>query len=168
MTEATLDDKVVLVTGSARRVGAAIVKRLHDAGAGVVIHYRGSAKEGEALCDRLNDIRADSAMAAQADLLDSAAGPRLVSAVLDWRGRLDVLVNNASTFYPTPMGEITEQNWNDLVGSNLKAPLFLSQAAAPALRDSKGSIVNIVDIHASRPLRDHLVYGPFSVRSRCG
>ena len=160
MTEATLDDKVVLVTGSARRVGAAIVKRLHDAGAGVVIHYRGSAKEAEALCGRLNAIRADSAMTAQADLLDSGAGPRLVSAALDWRGRLDVLVNNASTFYPTPMGEITEQNWNDLVGSNLKAPLFLSQAAAPALRDSKGSIVNIVDIHASRPLRDHLVYGP--------
>jgi pteridine reductase len=160
MTEATLDDKIVLVTGSARRVGAAIVTRLHAAGASVVIHYRGSAKDAMALADRLNDIRADSAMTVQADLLESSAGPRLVSAILDWRGRLDVLVNNASTFYPTPMGEITEQDWNDLVGSNLKAPLFLCQAAAPALRDSKGSIVNIIDIHASRPLRDHLVYGP--------
>ena len=160
MTEATLDDKIVLVTGSARRVGAAIVARMHTAGADVVIHYRGSAREAAALSDRLNDIRADSAMTVQADLLESSAGPRLVSAALDWRGRLDVLVNNASTFYPTPMGEITEQHWNDLIGSNLKAPLFLSQAAAPALRSSKGSIVNIVDIHALRPLRDHLVYGP--------
>jgi pteridine reductase len=114
MTEATLDDKIVLVTGSARRVGAAIVTRLHAAGASVVIHYRGSAKDAMALADRLNDIRADSAMTVQADLLESSAGPRLVSAILDWRGRLDVLVNNASTFYPTPLGEITEQDWNDL------------------------------------------------------
>jgi pteridine reductase len=160
MTEATLDDKTALVTGSARRVGAAIVRRLHDAGANVVIHYRGSDVDAEALAQQLNDRRDDSAITVQADILDVSAAPRLVSAVLEWRGRLDVLVNNASTFYPTPLGEITEQHWNDLVGTNLKAPLFLSQAAAPALRDSRGSIVNIVDIHASRPLREHLVYGP--------
>jgi pteridine reductase len=154
MTEATLNDKVALVTGAARRVGAAIVSRLHEAGANVAIHYRGSAKEADALAAGFNATREDS------DLLDTAAAPRLIAGVLEWRGRLDVLVNNASTFYPTPLGEITEQQWDDLVGSNLKAPLFLSQAAAPALRDTSGAIVNIVDIHAQRPLRNHLVYGP--------
>jgi pteridine reductase len=160
MTEATLDDKVALVTGSARRVGAAIATRLHAAGANVVIHYRGSAEEAEALAAGLNERRKNSATAIQADLLDTSAAPRLVASVLGWGGRLDILVNNASTFYPTPLGEITEQHWDDLVGSNLKAPLFLSQAAAPALRECHGAIVNIVDIHARRPLRDHLVYGP--------
>jgi pteridine reductase len=160
MTEATLDDKVALVTGSARRVGAAIATRLHAAGANVVIHYRGSAEEAEALAAGLNESRKNSATAIQADLLDTSAAPRLVASVLGWGGRLDILVNNASTFYPTPLGEITEQHWDDLVGSNLKAPLFLSQAAAPALRECHGAIVNIVDIHARRPLRDHLVYGP--------
>jgi len=160
MTEATLDDKVVLVTGSARRIGAAIASRLHAAGANVVIHFRGSAKDAEALAARLNESRENSAMSIQADLLDPAAAPRLIASVLDWRGHLDVLVNSASTFYATPLGEITEQHWDDLIGSNLKAPLFLSQAAAPALRQSRGTIVNIVDIHAQRPLRDHLIYGP--------
>lgn len=160
MTEATLDDKVVLVTGSARRIGAAIASRLHAAGANVVIHFRGSAKDAEALAARLNESRENSAMSMQADLLDPAAAPRLIASVLDWRGHLDVLVNSASTFYATPLGEITEQHWDDLIGSNLKAPLFLSQAAAPALRQSRGTIVNIVDIHAQRPLRDHLIYGP--------
>jgi len=160
MTEATLDDKVVLVTGSARRIGAAIASCLHAAGANVVIHYRGSAKDAEALAARLNENRESSAISMQADLLDPSAAPRLIANVLDWRGQLDVLVNSASTFYATPLGEITEQHWDDLIGSNLKAPLFLSQAAAPALRQSRGTIVNIVDIHAQRPLRDHLIYGP--------
>ena len=159
MTEPTLRDKTALVTGSARRVGAAIAERLHTAGARVVIHYRGSSTEADALADRLNDLRKDSALAVQADLLQVSAAPRLVSTTLEWHGHLDILVNNASTFYPTPLGEITEQQWDALVGTNLKAPLFLSQAAAPALRETAGSIVNIVDIHASRPLRDHLVYG---------
>ena len=160
MTEATLHDKTALVTGSARRVGAAIVERLHEAGANVVIHYRGSSTDAETLADRLNELRGDSAMSIRADLLDVSAAPRLISAILEWRGTLDILVNNASTFYPTPLGRITEQQWTDLIGTNLKAPLFLSQAAAPALRETGGSIVNIVDIHASRPLRDHIVYGP--------
>jgi pteridine reductase len=159
MTEATLNNKVALVTGAARRVGAAIVSCLHAAGANVAIHYRGSAKEADALAAGFNAARENSATTFQADLLDTAAAPRLITSVLEWRGRLDILVNNASTFYPTPLGDITEQHWDDLVGSNLKAPLFLSQAAAPALRDACGTIVNIVDIHAQRPLRDHLVYG---------
>jgi pteridine reductase len=159
MTEATLDDKVALVTGAARRVGAAIASCLHAAGANVAIHYRGSAKEAVSLAARLNEARENSATTIQVDLLDAAVAPRLIAGVLEWRGRLDILVNNASTFYPTPLGEITEQHWDDLVGSNLKAPLFLSQAAAPALREAGGTIVNIVDIHAQRPLRDHLVYG---------
>ena len=160
MTENTLDGKVVLVTGAARRIGAAIVTRLQQNGARVAIHYRGSADEAEALAAKLNASREDSAATFQADLLETAALPGLVEQVVRWGGRLDVLVNNASTFYPTPFGEITEEHWTDLVGSNFKAPLFLSQAALPQLRSNLGAIVNIVDIHAQRPLRDHPVYGP--------
>ena len=116
--------------------------------------------EAENLAAELNDRRDNSAATFQADLLDTQAIAGLVSAVAAWGGRLDGLVNNASTFYPTPIGSITEAHWNDLLGSNLKAPLFMSQAAAPLLRDSGGVIINIVDIHAQRPLRDHAVYGP--------
>ena len=155
-----MDGKVVLVTGAARRIGAAIVTLLQQNGARVAIHYRGSADEAKALAADLNAVRADSAATFQADLLDTAALPNLVEQVVNWGGRLDVLINNASTFYPTPIGEITEEHWTDLIGSNLKAPLFLSQAAMTHLRDSKGAIINIVDIHAQRPLRDHPVYGP--------
>lgn len=155
----TLDGKVALVTGAARRIGAAIATSLHDAGARVAIHYRGSASDAEALAKTLNTIRANSAMTVQADLLDAGAIPGLIADVISWDGRLDILVNNASTFYPTPIGKITEDDWNDLVGSNLKAPLFLSQAASTELKARRGSIVNIVDIHAQRPLRNHPVYG---------
>ena len=160
MTEDTLDGKVVLVTGAARRIGAAIVTRLQQNGARVAIHYRGSAEEAEGLAATLNASCDNSARTFQADLLDRAALPGLIGQVVDWGGRLDNLVNNASTFYPTPIGEITEEHWSDLVGSNFKAPLFLSQAALPHLRDNRGAIVNIVDIHAQRPLRNHPVYGP--------
>ena len=160
MSENRFADKVVLVTGAARRIGAAIVTRLHAEGARIAIHYRGSATEAEALAAGLNASRADSAATFQADLLDVQALPLLVDSVVAWGGRLDALVNNASTFYPTPVGEITEDHWQDLVGSNFKAPLFLSQAAAPHLRKARGGIVNIVDIHGQRPLRDHPVYGP--------
>ena len=107
----------------------------------------------------MNESRPDSARAFRADLLDTPSLPQLVADIVSWHGRLDILVNNASTFYPTPVGEITEESWTDLVGSNLKAPLFLCQAAAPALREAEGSIVNMIDIHAHRPLRDHPVYG---------
>ena len=155
----TLNNKVALVTGAARRIGAAIVTRLHESGADVAIHYRGSADEAAALADKLNAQRPDSARTFAADLTDLVALRELVESVHDWHGRLDVLVNNASSFYPTPIGEITEDHWDDLLGSNLKAPLFLSQAAAPSLRTSNGVIINIVDIHAQRPLRNHAVYG---------
>jgi pteridine reductase len=158
-TTPSLENRVALVTGSARRVGAAIASRLHAAGALVAVHYRGSAEQAEALINRLNDLRPGTAAAFQADLLDTASIPQFIANVLGWQGRLDILVNNASSFYPTPLGEITEAHWDDLLGSNLKAPLFLSQAAAPALRECRGAIINIVDIHAQRPLRDHLVYG---------
>lgn len=156
----SLEGCVALVTGAARRVGAGIAAQLHAAGADVGIHYRNSGEDAAHLVARLNGLRPDSAATFQADLLDTASLPALIAAVVDWRGGLDILVNNASTFYPTPLGEITEADWDDLVGSNFKAPLFLSQAAAPSLRERRGSIVNIVDIHAQRPLRDHLVYGP--------
>ena len=156
----TLDGKVALITGAARRIGAAIASRLHDSGASVAIHYRGSEAEAQSLADTLNGVRSGSAETFRADLLDIEQLQRLVAEVLDWQGRLDVLVNNASTFYPTPVGEITEDVWEDLMGSNLKVPLFLSQAATSALKESKGTIVNLVDIHAQRPLKNHPVYGP--------
>ncbi|MDX1506980.1 MAG: pteridine reductase [Woeseiaceae bacterium] len=155
-----LENKVALVTGSARRVGAAIVKRLHDDGARVAVHYRSSDEEANQLVADLNVLRPGSAASFRADLLDTTAIPRLVSDVTGWAGQLDILVNNASTFYPTPIGTVTDEHWDDLVGSNLRAPLFLSQAAAPALREAKGVIINMIDIHAQRPLRDHPVYGP--------
>lgn len=160
MSEQDLRGKVVLVTGAARRIGAAIVTRLHESGAQVAIHYRGSENEASALAARLNSKREDSAATFQADLLQLKSLAELVSAVSEWSGRLDCLVNNASSFYPTPVGSISEAQWDDLIGSNLKAPLFLSQAAAPQLRENGGVIVNIVDIHAQRPLRNHAVYGP--------
>ena len=160
MQKNTLDGKVVLVTGAARRIGAAIVTRLHENGARVAIHYRGSADAADALAQRLNTVRPQSAAAFQADLLDTECLAPLIDDVVAWGGRLDGLVNNASTFYPTPVGTITEDHWTDLMGSNLKAPLFLSQAAVPHLRRHQGAIVNLVDIHAQRPLRNHPVYGP--------
>lgn len=155
----SLNGKVALITGAARRIGASISRCLHADGANVVVHYRNSADDAVALCEQLNQVRADSAMAVQAELGDTAKLPDLIASVTAWRGRLDILVNNASSFYPTPMGTVSEENWNDLVGTNLKAPLFLSQAALPPLREARGSIVNIVDVHAQRPLREHAVYG---------
>ena len=160
MSSNNLTCKVALITGAARRIGAAIATRLHQDGANVAIHYRGSRDAATALAQRLNSLRPASAATFQADLNDTARLPELLAAVVEWGGRLDILVNNASSFYPTPPGEITEAQWNDLIGSNLKAPLFLSQAALKELRATKGAIVNIVDIHAQRPLANHTVYGP--------
>ena len=156
--EGTLVDKVVLVTGAAKRIGAQIAKTLHAEGAFVVIHYRDSAVEAEALVSQLNNQRKRSATSYQAELGDVAALQCMVADVLTLTGRLDVLVNNASGFYPTPIGKIQEQDWQQLLDSNLKGPLFLSQAAAPHLKKSKGCIVNMVDIHADRPIADHGVY----------
>ena len=154
-----LNGKVALITGAARRIGAAIATTLHRNGANIAVHYRKSSADAEALVDRLNAERPDSAALFQADLNDTEALPSLVETVVAWHGTLDVLVNNASSFYPTPPGEITQAHWDDLVGSNLKAPLFLSQAALPALREARGAIINLIDVHAQRPLRNHAVYG---------
>ncbi|MCC6870267.1 MAG: pteridine reductase [Burkholderiales bacterium] len=153
-----MQGKVVLVTGGARRIGAAICRRLHAAGASVVVHYRASASEAQRLQAELDGVRANSVALARAELLDTSALPSLVDAALRAFGRLDGLVNNASSFYATPLGAITSQQWDDLIGTNVRAPLFLAQAAAPALRATRGAIVNIADIHAERPLKDYVVY----------
>ena len=153
-----MQGKVVLITGGAKRVGAAICRRLHGAGADLMLHYRASAGEARLLQAELNGIRADSVALVQADLLELPQLPALVERTLGTYGRLDALVNNASSFHPTPIGEIDAADWDDLMGTNLKAPLFLSQAAAPALRKAHGAIVNITDIHADRPLKNYVVY----------
>jgi pteridine reductase len=153
-----LRDRVVLITGGARRVGAQIVRALHAEGARILVHHRDSSTEAQALADELNAIRCASVSIEGAELLDQATPARLVAAAVREYGRLDVLINNASTFFPTRIGEITSEDWDDLMGSNLKAPLFLSQAAAPHLRERHGLIINIVDIHALRPLKGHAVY----------
>lgn len=151
-------DRVVLVTGSGKRVGAAIAQALHAAGCRVAIHYRASDEDARALCERFNALRPGSAAPFGADLLDLAAIAPLIEAVVAHFGRLDGLVNNASSFFPTRFGEIDQAAWDDLIGSNLRAPLFLCQAAAPHLRKAHGSVVNIVDIHAERPLAGYPVY----------
>lgn len=153
-----LSGRTALVTGAAKRVGAAIVRGLHGEGANVAIHYRRSAADAERLRDELNHIRAGSAVMLQADLIDADQSAPLIERTVARFGGLDVLVNNASSFYATPVGTITPEQWDDLVGSNLKAPLFLSQAAAPHLRKSAGLIINMVDIHGQRPLSRHPVY----------
>lgn len=152
------NDKVVLITGGAKRVGAATCRLLHAAGARLMIHYRSSHDEAKALADELNHVRRESCALVKGDLLHIERLPHLVDATLKHFGRLDVLINNASSFYPTPVGEINEQNWTDLIGTNLKAPLFLAQAAANALRHAHGCIVNIADIHAERPMKSYVVY----------
>ncbi|MCB1939028.1 MAG: pteridine reductase [Rhodocyclaceae bacterium] len=149
---------VVLVTGAARRVGAGIARALHAAGATVALHYRHSAEAAGRQAAALNALRPGSAATFQADLLDLPALPALIDAVVDRFGRLDGLVNNASSFFPTPLGTVDVAAWDDLIGSNLRAPFFLMQAAAPALRARRGAVVNIVDIHAERPLPGYPVY----------
>ena len=150
--------KAYLVTGAARRVGAAIVRRLHADGGNVLIHYRSARREAEALVAELNAKRPHSAEAHGMDLSATDGLQALVGAALGAYGRLDGLVNNASGFFPTPLGSITPAQWDELMASNLKAPLFLSQAAAPALKKTGGAIVNIIDIHAERPLKDYVAY----------
>ena len=148
----------VLVTGAARRIGAAIARRLHAAGAHVALHCHRSRAEAEALAAELNAVRAGSCAVVQGDLLDVAGLARIVEDAAGAFGRLDALVNNASSFYATPLGGIETHAWDDLIGTNLRAPLFLAQAAPPRLRAAKGAIVNLVDIHAERPLKDFIVY----------
>lgn len=150
--------KAALVTGGARRIGAAIATALHAAGFNVAIHCRRSQAQAQALADTLNRRRPASALTLQADLAASEAAETLVERAIARWGRLDALINNASSFYPTPVGTVTPAQWADLMGSNLKAPFFLSQAAAPALRECRGAIINLADIHGMRPLRSHPVY----------
>jgi pteridine reductase len=154
----SLSNKVALVTGSAKRIGACFIENLHTAGASVVIHYKDSHTQAKALELKLNTIRQNSAIALQADLLQVRNCQSLIEHAIAHWGRLDILVNNASSFYPTPIEKCDESHWDELLGSNLKAPFFLSQAAAKELEKRSGSIVNMVDIHAQRPLRHHSVY----------
>ncbi len=153
-----LRGKTALITGAARRVGAAIARILHGAGANLVLHYRSSAEDAAELARELNEARAASVALVSGDLLEIEKLPALAAAAVGAFGGLDILVNNASSFYPTPVGDITLLDWDDLIGTNLKAPLFLTQAATPALHASHGLVLNLCDIHGMRPLRRHPVY----------
>jgi pteridine reductase len=157
-TDPPLAGRLALITGAAARIGAEIARTLHAQGMDLALHYRSSVADAEALRADLERVRPNSVLLVQGDLSDTAALPDLVARVAAFRGRLDLLVNNASSFYPTPLGSATEAQWDDLFGPNLKGPFFLAQAAAPLLRTSRGAIVNLVDIHADRPLKDHALY----------
>ncbi len=149
---------VAIVTGGARRIGKAIVQQLHNAGFSVVVHYNSSAQEAKVFCEELNSLRSNSAISLQGDLNDEKVCVRIAGQCVEAFGRIDVLVNNASTFYPTPLEDASLNDWDDLMGSNLKAPFFLAQACAQHLRENQGCIVNIVDIYARKPLQDHPIY----------
>jgi len=157
-TTALATGKTALVTGGARRIGAAIVRTLHAAGANVVVHYRGSAVAAQALAAELESVRRHSCRTVCGDLLERDFLPHLVETAASAFGSLDVLVNNASSFYPTTLGSVAEDQWQDLMGTNLQAPFFAVQAAYPLLRERRGCVVNIIDIHAERPLRGYPVY----------
>ena len=150
--------KVVLITGAAKRVGRSIAHELHSAGANVVVHYRAAREAAESLVAELDGTRPGSACCLQADLLDISSLAHLVESTVSRFSRLDALVNNASSFFPTPLAAIDMTAWDDLVGSNFKAPLFLTQAAAPFLKATHGAVVNITDIHAERPLAGYPLY----------
>ncbi len=158
MLTSDLSGKVVLITGGAQRVGAMTARLLHAAGANILLHYRNSRQQALDLQSELHAKRENSVLLIQADLLDTVKLRAMLNQGLEQWGRLDVLVNNASSFYPTPMGSVSENDWDDLIGSNMKAPFFLSQLAAPHLQKHRGSIISIVDIHAERPMQGHSVY----------
>jgi pteridine reductase len=153
-----LAGQAVLITGGARRLGAAMARALHAVGANVVIHHLTSTKDAATLVAALNATRESSAIAVQGDLLDTARLPHLIEATVEKFGRLDILINNASTFYPTPIGQISADKFDDLIGTNFRAPLFLAQAAAAQLREHRGLILNMVDIHGMKPLKNYPVY----------
>ena len=152
-------NKWVLITGGAKRIGARIARTLHAQDMNLVIHFNTSSDDANELCSELNSIRNDSAIAIGANLTNQDEVESLINKVIERTGQLDVLINNASTFYPTPIEDITLDDWDNLVGTNLKAPLFLCKYAAPHIKKSKGSIINMVDIHASKPLKNHSIYG---------
>ncbi len=150
--------KTALVTGGAKRIGATTVRLLHQEGYNVIIHCRLSRLAADSLAEELNNDRPDSAKVVQADLNDETIYNNLIEQAFTCWNRLDVLINNASSFYPTPIGTITLDDWHNLINSNMKAPLFLAQAAAPYLRKTQGNIINMVDVHAQRPMKEHPVY----------
>jgi len=154
----SLAGKVILVTGASQRIGERIVRLMHAEGMNIILHYRSSRDDAKKIQQELNELRADSVILIQADLSETSKISEMIREAVKGWGRIDAIVNNASSFYPTPVGEINEQVWDDLINSNLKAPLFLCQAAAPYLKQQQGSIVNIVDIHADRPLKNHTIY----------
>ena len=156
--ESTITNKVVLITGGAKRVGAAICRLLHTEGMNLMIHYKSSLNEARALQAELNLQRPNSVAIIQGDLLNIASLPNLIAETINHFGHLDVLINNASTYYASEIGDIDESKWLDLIGSNLKAPLFLSQAAAAELRKNNGCIINITDMHVERPKKGYIVY----------
>jgi len=149
---------VVLITGSARRIGACIARHLHQLGYKIALHHRNSVQEAKALAADLNQLRANSVITIYGDLNQLNEIQQVVDAAVAHWGRLDGVINNASSFYPTPLGSVTQEQWDDLLNSNLKAPFFIAQAAAKALQISHGCIINIADIYADRPLKDHPVY----------
>ena len=151
--------KWALVTGGAKRIGATIAETLHNRGFNVAIHYNSSSDAADQLCAQLNEKKQDSSIAIGADLIDQYALENLIPSLIETTQRLDVLVNNASTFYPTPIEKIALEDWENLFGTNLKAPLFLSKYAAKYLKQSKGNIINIIDIHSKKPLKEHPIYG---------
>ncbi len=153
-----LHGKSALITGGAARLGAVSTRYLHAAGAHVIVHYRNSASRAQTLQQSLEALRSDSASIVQGNLLEPATIPKLLESALQASGRLDILVNNASTYYPTPMDEATGEQWDDLFGTNAKAAFFLSQAASDELRRNHGCIINMVDIHARRPKKDFPIY----------
>ena len=152
------DRPVALITGAGRRVGAVIARTLHAAGYDLALHYRHSVDDARALADELEQQRSGSTLLLQAELADLPSLPLMIEQLLTHYGRLDALVNNASAFYPTPLGTATPAQWNELFVSNAQAPFFLSQAAIPALRETRGGIVNLLDIYAERPLAQHPLY----------
>lgn len=154
-----LSGKWALITGAGKRIGATVAARLHSAGANIAVHYFRSSDSADELASVLNANRPDSAFSVGADIRQTDQLNKLIEQIVAAAGRLDILINNASSFFPTKLGTVTESDWNDLVNSNLKAPLFLTQAALPHLRATHGTIINMIDIHATRPLRDHHVYG---------
>ncbi len=153
-----LTEEVALITGAAHRIGAEIARQLHRAGMNIALHYRHSKDKAETLAAELNKQRPDSVILIQADLLKTKTLPEVIAAASKPWQRLDVLINNASTFYPTEIGKATEEDWDDLIGSNLKAPFFLAQAAAPELTKHNGCIINIIDIHSQRPMKGFPIY----------
>ena len=157
-TKTTAHLKCAFVTGSSKRIGAATVRLLHEANYNVIIHCRSSRQEADELASDLNKQRVNSANVIQGDLNDEKIYDTLIEQAYQCWGRLDVLINNASSFFPTPVGSITMENWDNLVNSNMKAPLFLSQAATPYLKKTHGCIINMIDVHGQRPMKEHPVY----------